>query len=305
MVPDKLTKWLDKPVKPWKPSEGKPDYANNIYRIGFDWEDGIMLSESLPKFLEGEGVEETIGLSLGADSEECSNFYNEAKLLIEHKAKLPKLKGLFLGECDQDESEISWITQGDLGSYLKNFPALEDLRARGGGTQFSAGRHACLKKLVIESGGLSTKALEGILGSVFPELEHLEIWLGTDDYGWTGNAEDVKPFLYNNPFPKLKYLGLKNCDHQDEIAQLAAEAPILDQLETLDLSLGTLKDKGGTALLQSEKVKQLKKLDLHHHYMSKELIGKFKASDLNVDVSGREDADNYGDEVYYYVSVGE
>ncbi len=306
MVPDKLTEWMGLPVKEWKPDDGPPEYSKYVYRIGFDWESEVMLNESLPKFLAGEGVEETIGLSLGADCEECSEFYEAAKLLIEHKEKLPKLKALYLAECDQEESEISWIGQGDISKFLEAFPGLEDFRARGcEGFTASPIRHICLKKLVIESGGLPSGVLAGIHGSILPELEHLELWLGTDEYGWDGEIDTVKQFLYDNPFPKLKYLGLRNSDLQNEIAEAAADAPVLDQLETLDLSLGVLKDSGGEALLSSEKVKQLRKLDLHRHFMSEEVTAKFASLGIEVDVSKREEPDDWDGELHYYVSVGE
>ncbi|MEM7387889.1 MAG: STM4015 family protein [Verrucomicrobiota bacterium] len=301
MVPDSLTQWFDLPVENWKPKE-TPDYKNKIYRLAMNWDDEVRLASQITDFLAGDGVSETIGLSLGINDHEASEFYAAATSLIAAKDKLPRLRGLFLGEMEQEESEISWIGNGDFSPFLEAFPALEDLRVRGGEIGCTATRHICLKKLVLESGGLPKEALPGILGSVFPELEHLEIWAGTDEYGWSGSADDLKPFLYENPFPKLKYLGLKNCNDQTEIAKLAAEAPVLDQLETLDLSLGTLRDEGGEALLASEKVKHLKLLDLHHHFMSDAMAKRFEDSGLEVDVSEQEEAYD-GD--YYYVSVGE
>lgn len=306
MVPNKLTNWLGKPVETWTPANGAPDYANKIYRLEYDWDEEVPVEKSLPAFLDGAGVEETTGLSLGMPYDTAEDLPALINQLIEKKAKLPKLRGLFLGEMEQEDCELSWIEQGDIGPVLAAFPALEDLRVRGGtGLKWTSSRHICLKKLIIETGGMPKVVLEGLLNSVFPELEHLELWLGTDEYGWDGTAEDVKPFLYDNPFPKLTHLGLRNCIHETEIAQLAANAPVLDQLETLDLSLGTLQDPGGEALLASEKVKQLKKLDLHYHFMSDANVRRFQDSGLDVDVSQQEQADEYDGETYYYVSVGE
>lgn len=307
MIPDKLTNWLGYPVEPWIPSKGLPDYKNKIYRLEYDWDNEIPLHELMEAFFAGEGVEETPGLSLGNPYDTAEDFGSEVAFLVENKDKLPKLRALFLGEMDQEDSEISWIENGAVGPVLSAFPGLEDLRIRGGnGLTWEPSRHICIKKLIIETGGLSKSVLEGILESVMPELEHLEIWLGTEEYGWDGNAMSVKPFLYDNPFPKLKYLGLKNCDHQNDIARIASDAPVLDQLEVLDLSCGTLQDSGGEALLGSERVKQLQKLDLHHHFMSDELVAQFEASDLNVDVSGQEEADDWGNgEMFYYTAVSE
>ncbi|MDF1813084.1 MAG: STM4015 family protein [Verrucomicrobiales bacterium] len=306
MIPEKLTTWLGYPVESWIPSQDPPDYANKIYRLGYDWNHEVPLRDSMTAFFAGDGVEESPGLILGAPDESADTFGDEVDFLVQHKAKLPKLRALFLGEMDQEESEISWIENGAMTPVIESFPGLEELRIRGGmGLTWEPCRHICLKKLVIETGGIGTDVLQGILGSIMPELEHLEIWLGTEGYGWEGSEADVKPFLYNNPFPKLKYLGLKNCDHEDEIAKLAADAPVLDHLEVLDLSGGALKDEGGAALLASEKVKKLNFLDLHHHFMSDEMMEKFDASGMHVDLSDQEEADEYGDETYYYVAVGE
>lgn len=305
MVPEKLTQWMGFPVKNWKPADGQPDYANTIYRLAYDWDEEISHDVSLPQFLTGDGVEETLGLCLGTNDESADSFGDSVVKLVDNKDSLPKLRALFLGEMEQEDSEISWIEQGDITTVINAFPLLEDLRVRGGSITWAGSEHSHLKKLVVETGGLPAEALAGILSSKFPELEHLEIWLGTDEYGWTGNADNVKPLLFDNPFPKLKTLGLKNCDHQTEIAQLAAQAPILDQLESLDLSLGVLKDAGGEAILASEKMKGLKSLNLSHNFFSDEMIARLKSSGLNVDVSDQEESDDYDGEVYYYVAVGE
>lgn len=306
MVPEKLTNWLGLPVETWNPSQGAPDYPNKIYRLEYDWEEEVPIERSLPEFLGHPGVEEARGLILGLPHDTAEDLGARIADLVAAREKLPKLRGLFLGEMDQEDSELSWIENGDMGPVMEAFPGLEDLRIRGGnGLTWEKCRHICLQKLIIETGGISTEVLEGILNSVLPELNHLEIWLGTDEYGWDGDAESVKPFLYENPFPKLNYLGLKNCDHQTEIAKLAADAPVVDQLKTLDLSRGVLRNEEGEALLASERIKGLEKLDLHFHYMSDELVARFNESGLNVDVSGQEEADEWDGEAYYYVSVGE
>lgn len=247
-------------------------------------------------------------MSLGPDDEECSGFYGAATSILKHKEKLPNLRGLFVGEIEQEESEVSWIGQGDISQFLNAFPGLEDFRARGSeGFDASPTRHIGLKKLVIESGGLDCGLLDGVLQSVFPELEHLELWLGTSRYGWNGSAESVKPFLYENPFPKLKYLGLKNSDDQNEITEMAAAAPVLDQLEQLDLSLGVMRDESAKLLLESNAIKQLNKLDISTNYLSKEMQQQFSDSEINAIVADQKVPyeSSYDGETHYYVSVGE
>ncbi len=315
MIPNHLTEWLGLPVVDWDPESGAPDYANKIYRLryippkrsgflGRKKEETINVFE---EFTSRAGVEDTQGLSVCSMADYGGDVANDISLLLSKKDKFPNLRALFLGELDQDECELSWIVQGNVTPILETFPGLEDLRIRGGADLvIGKTRHICLRKLVIETGGLTVDdVLPGLQGSIFPELEHLEIWGGEENYGWDGRAEDFRWLFYDNPFPKLKHLGLRNSEVENEIALLAADAPVLDQLETLDLSLGTLQDSGGTALLESERIKSLKRLDLHHHFMNPELTAKFEASGLNVDVSERLEPDDPFEEPYYYIAVGE
>ena len=78
-------------------------------------------------------------------------------------------------------------------------------------------------------------------------IEHLELYLGTDDYGWDGSIDDVLPLLADDRFPRLKYLGLRDSEIADGVAQAVAKSPLLEKLDVLDLSLGTLGDEGAAA----------------------------------------------------------
>src|SRR5262249_2977768 len=133
-----------------------------------------------------------------------------------------------------------------------------------GGNNLSFGniQHDHLKELVVQAGGLPPSVIHEVGAAKLPNLEHLELWLGEPNYGGDATAEDIAPLLKPNVFPKLRYLGLKNSEIQDEIAGVIAMAPVLNQLEVLDLSMGTLSDAGAKALLGSPAIKKLKKLDL-------------------------------------------
>ena len=110
-------------------------------------------------------------------------------------------------------------------------------------------------------------------------------------------------------FPKLNYLGLRDSDIADLIAGAVAKAPILALIDTLDLSLGTLSDPGIQALLDSELVKHLKRLDIHHHYGSDKLEAKLvkamKRAGVALDASDNQRRSKYYDAEYHYVAVGE
>ena len=306
---DYLKTWKQLPVKKFS-TKSPPDFKKFIYKLNFSWDsdDDLPLEEQLDKFFALENVSEAQGIILGMHIDDSADDYYEmiGKKILSGSKKLANLKFLFLGEMNYEESELSWIGQGNAAALLEAFPGLEELRVRGGSDYddptalgFTQCRHACLEKLVIETISLRKQAFTGIAESVLPKLKHLELWLGSDDRQRTTTVEDVSAFVKANPFPDLKHLSFNNCDIIDEIAIAIAELPLIGQLDTLDLSLGTLTDKGANALLNSDLVKQLKKLDIHHHYLSDGMMTKFKELPIEVDLSERGDMDDF------YVSVFE
>ncbi|MES2922953.1 MAG: STM4015 family protein [Verrucomicrobiota bacterium] len=302
-----LENWFGLPVEE---ASGDTDFqpSRKIYRFGWSYDHEEDPLENLKRFLTSPGAGETVAVVFGMDNESGSDTSQDKflDLLEECRADLPKLRGIFLGDITQEENEMSWIKQTDISRALRLFPNLEELRARGqDGLQFSACRHLGLKKLVIETGGMPKAVLHGLAGSAFPELEHLELWLGTDEYGFDGSISDVLPLLSPEVFPKLKHLALGNSHIQNEVAAAVAGSPILDQLESLDLSLGVLTDDGAVPLLTSERLGNLKKLNLHRNYLSKVMAGRFLSLGIEVDVGGQEEPDQWNNEPHYYVAVGE
>jgi hypothetical protein len=116
-------------------------------------------------------------------------------------------------------------------------------------------------------------------------------------------VDDLQPLFRGELFPKLKYLGLRDSEIQDSVAIAISKAPILQQLEVLDLSLGTLGDVGGMALANSPDVKGLRKLDLRHHYLSPEVEARLKAIGIEVDLGDKQKAER--GESHRYVAVSE
>jgi hypothetical protein len=220
---------------------------------------------------------------------------------------LPNLRAIFLGEMISEECEISWINHEDVSPLLAVYPALEHLRIRGGsGLRFGgAARHQKLKSLTIETGGLDRGIFNEVINGDFPALEHLELWLGSDGYGGNVTIADLRPLLSGQLFPRLRYLGLRDAENIDEIAGVIGAAPILERILTLDLSLGNLSDEGGRALLGSDRLKRLRTLDLHHHYLSDEVMEELKAEYPNADLSDQKQSDEDGDETYRYIAVSE
>jgi hypothetical protein len=210
--------------------------------------------------------------------------------LAERASALPALRALFLGELIGEESEISWIQLTDVTPVLRAFPGLEVLRVRGSdGLDFVPGSYPGLRELAFESGGLPAEIVRAVGESDLPNLRHLELWLGTDTYGGDTTVADLASILAGANTPVLSYLGLRDSEIADDIAAAAAGAPVVARLETLDLSLGMLSDVGAAALLAGQPLTHLRKLDLHHHFLTEEMTRRLRdelePSGVEVDLS--------------------
>lgn len=311
MISEHLSSWLGHPVKPLsfeELAEGRPDVSRIICRLYTHWDSKGSLTELFSEFLSLPGVERTPGVIIGAFSgDEPERTTAEAvELLVNAHARLPALRGIFLGDILSEENEISWINQSDVSPLFAAYPQLEHFAVRGG-TALVLGRvkHARLKSLVIQTGGLPRTVLADLARCELPALEHLELWLGSDNYGWDGGVADLQPLLAPGRFPKLRYLGLCNSEIQDEVAALVAKSPILAQLETLDLSKGALTDKGAEALLAQDAVKRLKKIDLSHHFLSDDMMSHLRKALPHADLSDQQEADGDGDDAYRNIYASE
>lgn len=269
------------------------------------YEDGANIVDLIEQLAEGEKGRELESLIIGDWGGAYENSSSEiVEALVRLNGKFPRLRKLFIGDMSYEECEVSWINQSNLAPLLTAYPELTSLTIKGStDLELEPASHEKLEELVIICGGLGKQVLASIKGGSFPRLKKLELYLGVDEYGFDGGIEDVLPLIEPGKFPQLTYLGLKDSEIQDEIAIALADAPILDQLETLDLSMGTLTDKGAEALLGSSRVKKLKFLDLNYHFMSDEMMAKWIQTGLNVNIGDQQKNDD--DEDYRYPSLTE
>jgi hypothetical protein len=317
-----ITNFAGKPVKDWDQQSRIQDPENVCYalRLSHDEARGeeSRWTDKFAAFLDDPSSSRVYGIVVGswgapgAMSEEPSAFIVEA--LVAARDRLPNLRAVFIGEAVCEECEISWIRQSDLSPLLAAYPRLEHLCVRGAeGLSFGALKHDKLKSLVIQSGGLGANVVREVAAADLPELEHLELWLGTDSYGGDATVADLAPILEGVLFPKLKYLGLRNSQISDRIALALAAAPVVERIRVLDLSMGIFGDKGAEALLGSSAIAKLEKLNISHHYCTEEMTEKLLALGVEVDASDRheddfdtyEDDDEYDYEEFRYVAVGE
>lgn len=277
---------------------------------------GIEFAELLATFLERVDGTQVRALITGLWMEWADADVNPvAEDLAAVADRLPGLRALFLGELVQEQSQPSWIYQKPVTPVLAAYPELEELWVRG--TPEGMGlpqadslpmiapgtKHAALRKLVLQSGGLPGQTIRALAECDFPELTHLEIYLGHPNYGGDASLDDLAPLLDGTRFPKLRHLGLKDSMTQDEIAAAVAQAPVVAQLEALDLSLGTLGDEGAAALLAGQPLGHLRKLDLSHHYLSSEMQDRLRQAwpTVEIDLSNAQSEDRWG----RYIAVAE
>jgi hypothetical protein len=301
-----VTQFAGKPVVDWPPESPIADPDQVIYRVSLSWEDqdsGLKWTDRFAEFLDDPAATRTTGIVVGPWGFWDVSVAGVVEALVTARDRLPNLSAIFLGDITYEECEISWITLADISPLFDAYPALEHFCIRGSEKlHLGTLRHAHLKSLVLQNGGLDGSVVRQVAAAQLPQLEHLELWLGTQDYGGTTKVEDLAPIFTGRLSPKLRYLGLRNSEIADEIAVAVARAPILERVRVLDLSLGMLTDVGAAALLASPLVPRLEKLDLHHHYCSDEMMEKLEALGIDVDLT---EVERETDQDYRYVAIGE
>ncbi|WKB51845.1 STM4015 family protein [Eleftheria terrae] len=306
-ISERTETFFGRTVHDWRPGQPLPEGRDLVWRLSLDYDAGTTMAELLDGFLAAVDPSGVEALVIGAWEEAYETSPNDAlRLLSERAAELPALKALFVGDMTYEECEVSWIIQGDYTALLAAFPQLQVLRIRGTNSlTLPAFSHPALRQLVIEGGGLPASIADALSRSSLPALEHLELWLGTSEYGFEGDAELYRRVLAQLRTPQLRYLGLRDSEIADELAQWLAGEAWIEQLHTLDLSLGTIGDAGAQALCASPHVRRLARLDLSHHYISAAWQANLQALGPEVVLDDEQTADEYDGQAYRYVAVGE
>ena len=307
-----LQEFAGKPVVNWEEEYILADPQTTLPRISLDYDEYDQDKKWLDKFamfLEDPNVAQMTGLVVGAwDFENNDDSSGIVEALVVARDRLPNLTAIFLGDITVEENEISWIRQSDVSALFDAYPALEYFGVRGGeGLSLGALRHERLKSLTIQTGGMDGAVVRAVAGAHLPQLEHLELWLGTEDYGGSVTIADLQPILAGGVFPKLRYLGLRNSQIADEIAQALTAAPIVERIRVLDLSMGALGDDGARALMESPAAAKLEKLDIHYHFCSDEMIEKLRNAlpGVEIDASDPQKPHDWNGHSDRYIAVSE
>ncbi|MDQ0988268.1 STM4015 family protein [Streptomyces sp. V2I9] len=300
------------PVHTPEPSSGALPAADSVaWRLVCDEDEDDGFATLWEQFLETVDTTRVRALVIGPWwSEEYTPFAPVMELIVTHADRFPALRGLFLADVVGEECEVSWLRMCDVTPVLEALPLLEEFAVRGCGREGLALRplrHTALRSLRFESGGLPGALVRAVTASELPALERLELWFGSTWYGCDATVEDIRPVLAGGLFPRLRHLGLQNSEFQDEIAAAVGSAPAVAQLESLALSMGTLSDTGGEALLNGQPLHHLSLLDLRHHYLTEPMVERIRTACAPAVVEAGEAEEDYGDpdEPERYVAVSE
>lgn len=298
---ENISSFCNRPVFEYKGTGSLPDDpSTHAIRIGVDWdeyeEDSDAFANKLKDLFAESALDKVEALVVGCWSPEDPDGIGEhLQTIIAAAPRLPQLKGIFFGDIVMEEQEISWIEQSDVGPLIQAFPNLEEFVVRGGsGLGFTSVNHSRLKKLIVQTGGLSKGVIASIFAAQLPDLEHLELWLGDNNYGWDGDATLFATLFSGELFPALNYLGLRNSVIADDLAVALNDAVLLDRLSVLDLSMGTLGDIGAAALVKNQAIAKLDALNLNHHYIGEQLMADLLKIGCSVDLGNRETEGEYG-----------
>ena len=226
--------------------------------------------------------------------------------MVEHKEKFSHIKSLFVGDMDYEECEVSWIIQGNYEKLLAAMPQLEKLVIKGS-TDLVLGKIELenLQSLEIICGGLPVEVMQSVRDAKLPALKSLKLYIGIEDYGFDGSIEDIQDLLEKSDFPKLESLGICDSEVQDEITEAVLATDYMKQISRLELSMGSLTDKGGQMLLeQLPKHSNIQELDVHYHFLSDDMMKKLEALPITVDVDDQNEPEDDG-ELYYWPMLTE
>ena len=120
--------------------------------------------------------------------------------------------------------------------------------------------------LTLWPAGLSRDLAHAVFHADWAFLDRLELGIGVPgERGCSVTPGTMRDAIHALRAPRLRHLGLRSCGFTDELAAIVAQAPIAEQLESLDLSDGTLSDSGAAELRH---LAHLRELHLSHAFVS-------------------------------------
>lgn len=221
------------------------------------------------------GLIEELELSAGAGGPRSLMVEDYLMKLIEHAA-FPALRTFEIGCATEREISAVYICNHPGWVAWSRFanlcPRLEVLRVAGNVFEMGPLAGPELRELAIRTSSFGQIALAGFEESTLPALERCTLWFGECGYGAVDACEpaDVVRLLrkLDAECPDLRHLALANSPCADGLVDaIPATLGLLDRLESLDLSLGTLADAGALVALRPQ-LSRLRSLDVRGNYLT-------------------------------------
>jgi hypothetical protein len=205
-----------------------------------------------------------------------------------------------------DEEMLSWTSAGELSGYSALFPNLEILEVHAGKCQLTAPDFPRMRRLRLKTCGLTAQQLTALSQARWPALERLEVWAGSASHGVELTVEQYRPLLQSTRLPRLKALGLCNCEVTDALCAAVLESPLLPQLEELSLSMGTMSEAGARVLLRgADRLRHLKSLDVDDNYLGPEVLEELQRALPQTQSNAQRTAEEHEGQLLRFASVGQ
>jgi uncharacterized protein (TIGR02996 family) len=223
---------------------------------------------------------------------------------------------LRVGDVDKD-IDMAHHGIGQVGKAItKAFPNLTSLWLRSGESYegpetlgFAGLDLPRLTELTIETCAMSRKRMKSLIAAKLPALEKLVLWFGERERELaTATVADIAPLWSGPQFPRVRHLGLCNTELVTDIVRILPTSKLAPQLESLDLSRGTLGDDDAAELAESAaSYKKLTTLNVSRSWLStasiRALKSAFKGKKIIADDQQEPlDPEEYGRERYVSVS---
>jgi uncharacterized protein (TIGR02996 family) len=241
-------------------------------------------------------------LAIGINGEDREAPLDAVIALLAREAP-PSLRTLHLGAFEyHEETEMSWYEIGTCAPLWPRLRGLRTLIVQGGSFTLGAIDLPALEHAEFRTGGLSTDSAAAIAKAHWPRLRRLDVWCGDPNYGCEVTLSDLRAIWERKDLPELRHLGLMNSELADDICEALPGVPLIAQLETLDLSMGTLSDDGARALVAAApKWPGLQRLDVSNSFLSDEVVAELRSAFPTVIADEQRDDDPED----RYVAVGE
>ena len=207
----------------------------------------------------------------------------------------PALLELMIGDFTSDECELNWTSINDTSLLWPAVPRLRKLHLRAGSMRLDGIDLPQLRELETTTGGLPPEALAAIANAHWPRLERLSLQIGLAEQDAATDVALVEPLLAGTKLPALTHLGLCNCEFTDELCERLATAPILPQLRSLDLSMGTMSMDGVQALLRTpEAFARLERISVGYNYLPEDARALLESLGPAIDFDWQREDEGFG-----------